>query len=236
MGKRIVSQARGHGSSVYRVRRKGYMIRIGYPNADGNAKIIKLVHSPAHSAPLIKVQTGKDRKIFYNLAFENAFEGQEIVLGKREGKKVVEGDIMKLKDIPQGTRIYNIETTFGDGGKLIRSGGSFATVNKREKEDVIIFMPSKKEKKLNGECRATIGTIAGSGRKNKPILKAGRRFHIMKAKGRKWHYTSAIKVNAVDHPFGSGRGKRIKSKIAKRNAPPGRRVGHLRPRRTGKKR
>ena len=43
-------------------------------------------------------------------------------------------------------------------------------------------------------------------------------------------------MNVIDHPFGSGRGKRIKSKIAKRNAPHGRRVGLLRPRRTGKKR
>jgi len=42
-------------------------------------------------------------------------------------------------------------------------------------------------------------------------------------------------MNVIDHPFGSGRGKRIKSKIAKRNAPPGRRVGLLRPRRTGKR-
>ena len=58
---------------------------------------------------------------------------------------------------------------------------------------------------------------------------------MMKAIGRKWHRTSAVKMNAVDHPFGGGRGKRIKSKIAKRNAPAGAKVGHLRPRRTGRK-
>ena len=57
----------------------------------------------------------------------------------------------------------------------------------------------------------------------------------MLAKGRKWHRTSAIKTNAIDHPFGGGRGKRIKSKIAKRNAPPGAKVGHIRPSRTGRK-
>jgi len=42
-------------------------------------------------------------------------------------------------------------------------------------------------------------------------------------------------MNAIDHPFGSGRGKRIKSKVSKLNAPPGRKVGHLRPRRTGRR-
>jgi len=66
-------------------------------------------------------------------------------------------------------------------------------------------------------------------------MKAGKMFYAMKAKGRKWHFTSRVKVNAVDHPFGGGRGKRIKSKIAKRNAPPGAKVGHIRPRRTGRK-
>jgi len=97
-------------------------------------------------------------------------------------------------------------------------------------------MPSKKEISLNPECRATVGIIASSGRLDKPIVKAGNRFYAMKAKGKKWHYTSSVKMNSIDHPFGGGRGKRIKSKIAKRNAPPGAKVGHLRPRRTGHKR
>ena len=93
----------------------------------------------------------------------------------------------------------------------------------------------RKKMKLDENCRATIGAAAGGGRMMKPIPKAGKRHHMMKARGRKWHRTSAIKTNAVDHPFGSGRGKRVKSKIAKRNAPPGAKVGLIRPRRTGRK-
>ena len=59
--------------------------------------------------------------------------------------------------------------------------------------------------------------------------------HIKNARGGKvYPRTSAVKFNAVDHPFGSGRGKRIKSKIPKRNVPPGAKVGLLRPRRTGR--
>ena len=64
-------------------------------------------------------------------------------------------------------------------------------------------------------------------------MKAGKRYHMKKAKGKLWPRTSAVKMNAVDHPFGSGRGKNPKSKIPKRNAPPGKKVGLLRPRRTG---
>ena len=233
MGKRIVSQARGHGSFTYRVRRRGYKVRIGYPeiNVEGKAKIIKLISSAGHSAPIIKMQIGN--KIFFNLAFQGAYEGQEIEIN---GKEIKMGNITKLKDIAPGTKIYNIETVPGKGGKLIRSSGSFAEVSSsKDKNTLNVLLPSKKTKQFDGNCRATIGVIAGAGRLEKPILKAGKMFHMMKSKGRKWHFTSRVKVNAVDHPFGGGRGKRIKSKIAKRNAPPGRRVGHIRPSRTGRR-
>ena len=96
-------------------------------------------------------------------------------------------------------------------------------------------MPSKKEKKFNNNCRAIIGRIAGAGRLDKPILKAGKKHHMKKGKNKLWPRTSALKMNVVDHPFGSGRGKNPKSKIAKRNAPPGKRVGLIRPRRTGRR-
>ena len=51
MGKRIISQARGHGSLTYRVRRKAFSHRIGYPNLTGEGEVIKLMHSAGHSAP-----------------------------------------------------------------------------------------------------------------------------------------------------------------------------------------
>ena len=235
MGKRITQQARGKGSLIYRVRRKAYRYRVAYPplNTKGNAKIIKLFSSASHSAPLIKIQIkNKDKNIiFYNLAFKGAVEGQNIEI---DGKQK-EGNIARLKNIKIGTRVYNIEITPGDGGKIIRSAGSSALVDKKEKDSVFILLPNKREKKLSKECRATLGEVAGEGLSNKPFLKAGKKFYLMKAKGRKWHRASAVKVNAVDHPFGGGRGKRIKRKIAKRNAPPGRKVGHIKPRRTGKK-
>ncbi len=233
MGKRIVSQARGHGSLIYRVRRKGYLHKVSYPSVDGKAEIIKLIHSPGHSAPLIKVQMNENKEIFFNTAHKNAYERQEINIGKAE--KVEEGDIIKLKDLEIGTKVFNIEISPGESGKLVRSGGSSAEILKKEKNKVLLLMPSKKTVGFNKECRVSVGVTAGTGRKEKPVLKAGNRFHAMKAKGRKWHFTSAVKVNAIDHPFGGGRGKRIKSKIAKRNSPPGAKVGHLKPRKTGKR-
>ncbi len=141
---------------------------------------------------------------------------------------------MRLKDIPTGTKVFNIEAVPGSGGKYVRSAGCSGIIMNKDDKGVEIMI-NKRKLKLNENCRASIGVAAGDDRLIKPIIKAGKKHHMMLSKGRKWHRTSAVKVNAVDHPFGSGRGKRIKSKIAKRNAPPGKKVGHLRPKKTGRK-
>lgn len=231
MGKRIIVQRRGRGTSTYRVSKKNFRYRLQFPKKlKGEGNIIKLFNSSVHTAPLAKV--GFSGGSFYIPAFEKMFEGQKIQL---EGKEIKEGAILKLENIPVKTPIYCIESKPGDGGKFIKTGGSSAIVNKVIGNHVFVIMPSKKEKKFNKNCRAIIGNIAGQGRLDKPILKAGKKHHLKKAKSKLWPRTSPIKMNAIDHPFGSGRGKNPKSKIAKRNSPPGAKVGLLRPRRTGKR-
>jgi len=231
VGKRLIVQARGKGSSTYRVSKKAFNKKIQFPaNLTGEGVVIKLLNSRAHSAPLAKVNS--DKGSFYIPAFKNMVEGQKINFATTEIK---DGNIVKLKDIPVKTRIYCIESNIGDGGKYIKSGGSSAVVNRIIGDDIMVVMPSKKEKKFKGNCRAVIGVVAGGQRLEKPVVKAGKQHHIKKSKSKLWPRTGAFKMNAIDHPFGSGRAKNPKSKIAKRNAPPGRRVGLIRPRRTGKK-
>ena len=231
MGKRIIQQARGKGSLTYRVKKSAFRYRLKYPrDLNGEGIVTQLINSPAHTAPLAKIRYSKG--IFYMPAFEGMIEGQKINF---EGKEIKEGNILKLKDIPIKTKVYQIESRFGDGGIFVKTGGSSAFISRIVGNQILISMPSKKEKAFNPECRAIIGTIAGSGRTEKPILKAGKNHYIKKAKNKLWPRTSSVKMNVIDHPFGSGRGKNPKSKIAKRNAPPGKRVGLLRQRRTGKK-
>lgn len=231
MGKNIITQARGHGSMTYRVRKRAFRYRLKYPKKlEGQGVIIKLINSPAHTAPLAKVAYADGT--FYIPAFNGMVEGQKINF---EGKDTKEGDIIRLGNLPIKTQIYDIESKPGDGGKFIKVAGNTATVNRIVGNDVYILLPSKKERKFHPNCRAIIGIIAGSGRMDKPIVKAGKQHYIKKAKNKLWPRTSAVKTNAIDHPFGSGRGKNPGSKIAKRNAPPGAKVGLLRPRRTGKK-
>jgi len=231
MGKRIIVQARGHGSSTYRIRKKAFRYKLQYPKSlEGEGTVLKLFNSSAHSAPLAKINSLKGT--FYIPAFKGMVEGQKINFDKKEIK---EGNILKLKDMAIKEHIYNIESKPGDGGKFIKGAGNSAIISRIVGKEVYVMLPSKKEKKFNPNCRAIVGKIAGHGRMEKPIVKAGKQHHIKKAKSKLWPRTSAIKMNAIDHPFGSGRGKNPKSKIAKRNAPPGARVGLIRPRRTGKK-
>ena len=229
MGKRIISQARGHGSFTYRVKKHAFRIRPKYPrDLSGEGMVIKMINSPGHTAPLAKIKYEKG--IFFTPAFKGMVEGQKISFETAEAKP---GNVMRLKDIPVQTLVHNIESRPGDGGIFIRSGGNSGMVTRVTGTGAFVLMPSKKEKEFNPNCRATMGVIAGSGRLDKPILKAGKRFHMKRAKGKLWPRTSAVKMNVVDHPFGSGRGKNPKSKVPKRNAPPGKKVGLLSARRTG---
>ncbi|MGC9309289.1 MAG: 50S ribosomal protein L2 [Candidatus Nanoarchaeia archaeon] len=224
MGKRIIQQARGKGSLTYRVRNRAFKTKIGYPlQLSEEYEIVKLFTTSGNSAPLAKMRD-KQGNVFVCIAGNNMYEGQKI-----------KGEIAELKDIENGKEIFNIECKPKDGGKLIRAGGGAGIILNKKNGKVVVLMPSKKEKEFNANCRATIGRVGGEGRINKPILKAGKKYHIMKAKSKLWPRTSAVKMNAIDHPFGSGRGKNPKSKIVKRMAPSGRKVGLLRPKRTGRK-
>jgi len=231
MGKRIIQQRRGRGTHTYKVKRRAFRYKLGYPRKlEGEGEIIKLIDSAGHSSPIAKIKN--NQSIFYIPAFRKMVEKEKINFDKKDIKK---GNILPLKAIPVKTKIYCIESRKGDGGKFIKSAGNFAIVNRFVGKKVFILMPSKKEKEFNPNCRAIIGEISGTGRLEKPVIKAGKKYHIKKSKSKLWPRTSAVKMNAIDHPFGSGRAKNPKSKIAKRNAPPGRKVGLLRPRRTGKR-
>jgi large subunit ribosomal protein L2 len=230
MGKRIIQQARGHGSLTYRVRKKAFLVKPKYPSdLEEEWEVINLIPSSGHSAPIAKFKNKKG-KVFHNIACKGLYEGQKIQINRHE-----DGDITRIGDLKNGTKIFNIENKPQDGGKLVRSGGNFATISVKKGNIVIILMPSKKEKEFNSKCRATVGIAAGGGHLEKPVLKAGKKYHIMKTKSKLWPRTSAVKMNAIDHPFGSGRGKRPKSKIIPRFASPGQKVGLIRPKRTGRR-
>ncbi len=145
------------------------------------------------------------------------------------------GNTTLLKEIPEGTLIFNIESQPGDGGKFVRASGTFARVLSKTANKVIVELPSKAKREFHETCRATIGAVAGGGRTEKPFTKAGKKYHAMNARNKYYPVVSACAMNAVDHPFGCKRSSRKgRPTIAPHNAPPGRMVGMIRPRHTGR--
>jgi large subunit ribosomal protein L2 len=236
MGKRIIQQARGKGSPTYKspsFRFKGDARIKSIKKEIVHGKIVDLVHCSGHSAPMARVCYDDGEMILF-AAPEGIRVGDPVSVG--HGAPVESGNVLSLKDIPEGTSIYNIESQPGDGGKFCKTSGCFARVAARSEKFVTIIMPSKRQKKFHVHCRAIIGIVAGGGRTEKPFLKAGNRMHKRRARNKLYPRTSACAMNAVDHPFGNSRSSRkARNKGASKHAPPGRKVGSLWPKRTGKR-
>ncbi len=235
MGKRITSQKRGRGTRRYIAPSHRFFATAKHKGLSDNnlfGSVIDLVHSVSHSAPLALVKYD-DGETCYIVAPEGIAIGDVILSGKSNELKI--GNTLELGSLPEGTSVYNIESKRGDGGKFIRASGVAGKVLAKTGDKVVVLMPSKKEKMFSSNCRATIGMVAGGGRLEKPWVKAGKRWHAMRARGKLYPITSAVAMNAVEHPFGSGRGRHMgKPSIAPRDAPPGRKVGQVRARRTGR--
>jgi large subunit ribosomal protein L2 len=236
MGKRLIQQARGKGGPTYRApsfRYKGEAKHSRIQPEILEGEVIELVHCPGHTAPLAHVRYANGENCLM-IAPEGLRVGQKVQAGPQA--EVTAGNISQLMDIPEGTMVYNIESIPGDGGKFVRSSGTFAKVVGRFKTNVIVQLPSKKRKSFNPKCRASIGVVAGGGRPEKPLLRAGTKYFKMKAKNKLWPKVSGTAMNAVDHPFGNARSQRkSKAKPVGRNAPPGRKVGMIAPRKTGRR-
>ena len=235
MGKRIVTQRRGRGTMRYRSPSHNFHYKTGYPkvNEKINGRVIDIIKDPARTAPTLVIQL-EDKSKFSLPAPLNLRKGDSVAYNSTGQQN--ELGILSLSEIPEGTEIFNIECNPGDGGKFCRAAGTSARIISKSESYVLVRLPSKKQKKFNPNCKATVGVIAGSGRLEKPMLKAGKKHHIMKARNKLYPKTSGVAMNAVDHPFGSGRGRHVgKPKTAPKNAPPGRNVGLIRSRRTGKK-
>ncbi|MFO8016419.1 MAG: 50S ribosomal protein L2 [Candidatus Woesearchaeota archaeon] len=235
MGKRLIQQARGKGGPTYRApahNYKGIARHRSYDNSVAKGEVIDLLHCSGHSAPLaqIKYDSGE---VCLLMAPEGMKVGDSIESGTEAQAEI--GNTTSLKNLPEGTIVYNLESSPGDGGKFVRSSGTFARVASRTKQKVLVQLPSKKERAFHPDCRACIGVIAGGGRLEKPLMRAGTAYYKMKAKNKLWPKVSGAAMNAVDHPFGGKRsGRKGRPTIVPKNASPGRKVGMLRPKRSGK--
>ncbi|MHA2360411.1 MAG: 50S ribosomal protein L2, partial [Candidatus Thorarchaeota archaeon] len=197
-------------------------------------KITNIIHEPGRGAPLAEVKFESESKLHYMAAPEGAYVGQVIESG--EEAPLANGNTLMLEYIPEGTPIYNIEGSPGDGGKFVRSSGLAATIVSTDKSKSMVRLPSGTQKAFSPRCRATIGIVSGGGRSEKPFLKAGAVWHHTRAKARKWPVTRGAAMNAASHPHGGGSHQSPgRPTTVSRHAPPGRKVGNIAARRTGRK-
>ncbi len=231
MGKTLIVQARGKGGPRYRIPSHRFVGRVRYfPMGMFTGKIVDIVNDPGHYAPVMFVKTNEGKKVLH-IAPEGIQVGDFVRYGEYSGL----GSVVDLSKIPAGTKIFGIETFPGSGPKLCRSSGSYATVMATTDGTTSIQFSTGRIKAMSGKCRAMIGIPAGGGRLEKPWVKAGKRSHAMMSRGRLYPRTVGVAMNPVDHPYG-GKKKGAKFKTISRHAPPGRKIGSIAARRTGKRR
>ncbi|GAA7063724.1 50S ribosomal protein L2 [Helicobacter pylori] len=124
------------------------------------------------------------------------------VIAAEGGLDIKVGFAMKLKNIPIGTVVHNIEMHPGAGGQLARSAGMSAQIMGRESKYTILRMPSSEMRYILSECMASVGVVGNEDFINVSIGKAGRNRH----RGIR-PQTRGSAMNPVDHPHGGGEGK-----------------------------
>lgn len=147
------------------------------------------------------------------------------------------GNILPVGEIPEGTVICNIEEKAGDCGKLARASGDYGLIVSQDPDKGVtrIRLPSGSKKTLSSKCRAMIGLVAGGGRTDKPILKAGRAFHKYRVKRNEWPRVRGVAMNPVDHPHGGGNQQHMgKPGTVRRDVSAGAKSGQISARRTGR--
>ncbi len=163
------------------------------------AKVTAIEYDPNRSAriALLNYADGEKR---YILAPVGLKPGATISSGA--GSEIRPGNCLKLKNIPVGSLVHNIEMKPGKGGQMVRSAGSVAQLMAKEGKYAHIKLPSGEVRLILTECKATIGQVGNVEYENLSIGKAGRSRWLGKRP-----VVRGSAMNPVDHPHGGGEGK-----------------------------
>ena len=191
---RITTRHRGGGAKrLYR------LIDFKQEKMSIPAKVFSIEYDPNRTVRIARLHYADGEKR-YILAPEGLKIGDEVVVSEKT--KLEPGNRMKLKNIPQGATIHNIELHPGKGGQLVKSAGSSATVLAHEGGYVQVVLPSSEVRRFHGDVMASIGQLSNAEHSSIKIGKAGRNRHL--------GWRPAVRgtaMNPVDHPHGGGEGR-----------------------------
>lgn len=192
----------GHLSMRYRGgghKKKYRIIDFKRNKKDIAATVVSIEYDPNRTAfiALVNYADGEKR---YILAPQGLQVGATVQSGDAVAPEV--GNALKMKNMPLGTNVHNIEMQPGQGGKLARSAGSSAQLTNKEEKYAVLKMPSGELRKVLINCYATVGVVSNSDHSLQSMGKAGRnRWKGIKPRNR------GVAMNPVDHPMGGGEGK-----------------------------
>lgn len=191
---RITIRHRGGGAKkLYR------MVDFGQEKVDLKAKVVALEYDPYRTAflSLLEYEDGDKR---YRIASADLKIGDEVICSEKA--EIRGGNRMKLKNIPVGTIVYNIELEPGRGGKIVRAAGAAAKVLAHEGKYTNLEVPSGEIRRALQECYATVGAVSHPEWRYADIRKAGR----SRLRGKRPTVRGSA-MNPVDHPHGGGEGR-----------------------------
>lgn len=197
-----------------------------------------IIHESGRGAPLARVvfrdPLRYKQRTEHFVAVEGMYTGQFIYAGQKASLSI--GNILPVSQMPEGTMISNVEGSYADRGQFARASGTSAIIigHTEDGKKTRIRLPSGARKAISGSCRGMVGIVAGGGRTDKPILKAGNAYHAAKAKKKGWPVVRGVAMNPVEHPHGGGNHQHVGHPTTqKRDTPHGAKVGLIAARRTG---
>lgn len=169
-------------------------------NKDGIAAVVeRLEYDPNRSAniALIRYADGERR---YILAPKGVSAGAKLMSGREAPIKA--GNCLPLANVPVGTTIHAIELKPGRGAQVARSAGAAVQLVAREGMYATIRLRSGEMRRVQSDCRATVGEVGNGEHALRKLGKAG---------ATRWRgvrpTVRGVAMNPVDHPHGGGEGR-----------------------------
>ena len=191
---RITTRHRGGGAD-----KKYRIVDFKYSERNVSGKVVTIEYDPNRNVRIMLIAYANGAK-HYLLKPENITVGDSVIASESAEAKV--GNMLPLKNIPDGFTVHNVEIRPGSGAAFARSAGTSVQIIGKSDEYVTLKMPSGEIRMVLGDCWATIGQLGNADYKNISWGKAGRIRHL--------GFRPTVRgmaMNPVDHPHGGGEGR-----------------------------